>query len=149
MIEPTALTLEEVKLARQQLDLYKLLPCYATIARVLDERLQSMVEPIVFKMADAGMWLVGKGEKVRKVEGKHRGLMPAWTVFVYGSANLSDFAFDDEVAAFNSIRRSLHDTCVAWANQAGCPDLAAAFLSIKVSNDGRITYTGSRLFDTQ
>lgn len=108
---------------------------------------------IVFKMVPGGAWLVGVGDDVRATPGTLRGLLPAYAALSQaksnGSAKLSDFLFDDEKAAADAIRTSIHGACAKWAKKAGCIGLEMAFIDIDVEEaKGLITYKGSRRFIT-
>lgn len=120
---------------------------YARMRVGLDQAATRLQAPVVFKMVDGGRWLVGIGDDLRTVPGDDRGLLAAWTAMAYGSANLTDFVFD-EPAGDDSLRRSIRKQCVAWAESvAQCPELAEAFRQITV-NSSYVVYTGPRHIDT-
>lgn len=144
------ITLDQLRAARQYLDLVSHAPVRELYRQLLDQAEAELRQPVVFKAAPgSGMWLVGVGDKVRTVHGDERGLLPAWTACKHGAADLTDFAFDDEKAARDAIRTSIRKTCATWAElTARCPELAQVFTAISVQGD-RVVYTGQRAVVTE
>ena len=111
-------------------------------------------QPIIFNSPRNGLWIVGREGATRTLQSTLIGLNPAWICLMRGTCSLSDFCVpgDDDLpgqlprAQIDSLARCIRSQCYQWAaHEAGCPELAGAFLAIEVSRvTGQAVYKPRR-----